>query len=161
FSRRTRLEHLAVMTLFAVLALTGFPQKFFPAAGTQWIVDVVGGIDRVRWLHRVAGMTFALLFAVHVGGAVWPTLRRPAARSPVPQGRDFRDAVDMLQYQLGTRPAPPAFDRFDYRQKFEYWGLLLGGAVMVATGFLLLFPLLATAVVNGQLVPAARAAHSN
>lgn len=94
-------------------------------------------------------------------GAVWPTLRRRAALSLVPDAKDFRDAAATLRYQLGTAPKPPEFDRFDYRQKFEYWGLLLGGSVMVATGFLLLFPLLATAVLGGQFVPAAKVAHSN
>jgi len=161
FSRRTRVEHVAVMGLFLALAVTGFPQKFYPAPWTRWFVDVLGGIDAVRWLHRASGVLFALLFAVHVVGAVGPTLRRKAALSLVPEAKDFRDAAATLRYQLGTAPKPPAFDRFDYRQKFEYWGLLLGGSVMVATGFLLLFPLLATAVLGGQFVPAAKVAHSN
>ena len=161
FSLRTRIEHASVMGLFLALAVTGFPQKFYPAPWTRGLVDVLGGIDAVRWLHRASGVTFALLFAVHVVGAVWPTLRRKAALSLVPEAKDFRDAAATLRYQLGTAPPPPAFDRFDYRQKFEYWGLLLGGSVMVATGFLLLFPLLATAVLGGQFVPAAKVAHSN
>jgi len=161
FTRRTRMEHAGVMGLFLALAATGFPQKFYPAPWTQRVVDVLGGIDAVRWLHRASGVMFALLFAVHVVGAAWPTLRRKAALSLVPEAKDFRDAVETLRYQLGTAPKPPAFDRFDYRQKFEYWGLLLGGSVMVATGFLLLFPLVATAVLGGQFVPAAKVAHSS
>jgi hypothetical protein len=124
-------------------------------------VDVLGGIDAVRWLHRASGVLFAVLFVVHVVGAAWPTLRHKAALTLVPEAKDFRDAAATLRYQLGTAPKPPAFDRFDYRPKFEYWGLLLGGSVMVATGFLLLFPLLATAVLGGQFVPAAKVAHSN
>jgi formate dehydrogenase subunit gamma len=161
FTRRTRAEHASVMGLFLLLALTGFPQKFFPAPWAQSFVDVLGGIDRLRWLHRAAGVAFALLFAVHVAGAVWPTLRRRAALSLVPEAKDFHDAAAMLRYQLGAQVRPPQFDRFDYRQKFEYWGLLLGGSVMVATGFLLLLPLMASAILGGQLIPAAKVAHSN
>lgn len=161
FSRRTRIEHASVIGLFLALAVTGFPQKFYPAPGTRWLVDALGGIDAVRWLHRASGLLFAVLLVVHVVGAAWPTLRRKAALTLVPDAKDFRDAAAILRYQLGVVPKPPAFDRFDYRQKFEYWGLLLGGSVMVATGFLLLFPLLATAVLGGQFVPAAKVAHSN
>jgi cytochrome b subunit of formate dehydrogenase len=161
FSLRTRIEHVSVMGLFLALAVTGFPQKFYPAPGTRWLVDALGGIDAVRWLHRASGVSFAVLFVVHVVGAIWPTLRQKAALTLVPDAKDFRDAAATLRYQLGAAPKPPAFDRFDYRQKFEYWGLLLGGSVMVATGFLLLFPLLATAVLGGQFVPAAKVAHSN
>lgn len=161
FSRRVRAEHAAVMSLFVVLALTGFPQKFFPAPWAQGVVDVLGGIDRARWLHRAAGMAFALLFVLHLAGAVWPTIRRRARLALVPGPQDFRDAVAMLRHQLGASDEHPHFDRFDYRQKFEYWGLLLGGAVMIATGFVLLLPLLAALVLGGQLVPAAKVAHSN
>ena len=161
FSRRTRLEHASVMGLFLALAVTGFPQKFYPAPWTRWFVDALGGIDAARWLHRGAGTAFAALLVLHVVGAAWPTLRRREPLSLVPGAKDFRDAAAMLRYQLGTAAAPPAFDRFDYRQKFEYWGLLLGGSVMVATGFLLLYPLLASAVLGGQFVPAAKVAHSN
>ena len=39
------------------------------------------------------------------------------------------------------RTLPPRFGRFDYRQKFEYWGLIFGSLVMVATGFILYFPI--------------------
>ena len=161
FTRRTRVEHASVMGLFLLLALTGFPQKFFPAPWSQSFVDALGGIDRMRWLHRAAGVAFAVLFVVHVLGAAWPTLRRRAALSLVPEAKDFQDAAAMLRYQLGAAPRPPAFDRFDYRQKFEYWGLLLGGSVMVVTGLLLLLPLLASAILGGQLIPAAKVAHSN
>jgi formate dehydrogenase subunit gamma len=161
FTLRTRVEHAAVMVLFVVLALTGFPQKFFPAAGTETLVTAMGGIDVVRWAHRAAGALFAVLLGVHLVGAAWPTLRRRAPLSLVPAWQDFRDAAAMLRYQLGTAERPPAFDRFDYRQKFEYWGLLLGGSVMVGTGVVLLFPLLAATFVGGQLVPVAKVAHSN
>jgi cytochrome b subunit of formate dehydrogenase len=161
FSRRTRIEHASVMGLFLALAVTGFPQKFYPAPWTQAIVGVLGGIDAVRWLHRAAGVLFALLLVLHVAGSAWPTLRRREALSLVPDAKDFRDAAAMLRYQLGTAARPPAFDRFDYRQKFEYWGLVLGGSIMVATGFLLLFPLLSTAILGGQFVPAAKVAHSS
>jgi formate dehydrogenase subunit gamma len=161
FTRRTRVEHASVMGLFLLLALTGFPQKFFPAPWAESFVDALGGIDRMRWLHRASGVAFTLLFILHVAGAVWPTLRRRAALSLVPEAKDFHDAAAMLRYQLGTAERPPQFDRFDYRQKFEYWGLLLGGSVMVATGLLLLLPLLASAILGGQLIPAAKVAHSN
>ena len=55
----------------------------------------------------------------------------------------------------------PKFDRFDYRQKFEYWGLVLGAVVVISTGLILYFPILFTRLFPGELVPAAKVAHSN
>ncbi|HET8579839.1 MAG TPA: hypothetical protein VFL31_02470, partial [Nitrospiraceae bacterium] len=50
FSMRQRVEHFLIMVLFILLALTGFPQKFFEAGWAQWVIAHLGGIDRVRWL---------------------------------------------------------------------------------------------------------------
>ena len=52
----------------------------------------------------------------------------------MPNRKDFSDAVLTIRYYLGLSDNHAAFDRFDYRQKFEYWGLLLGGVLMVGTG---------------------------
>ncbi len=34
----------------------------------------------------------------------------------------------------------PQYDRYNYKQKFEYWGLVFGNVIMVVTGFILFFP---------------------
>ena len=68
------------------------------------------------------------------------TLQRKMKLTLVPNRQDFKDAVQQLRYYLGARGDAGAFDRFDYRQKFEYWGLVLGGLVMIATGLRPLLP---------------------
>jgi len=161
FSPRQRAEHLAVMLLFLLLSLTGFPQKFYDAGWSHVVVDALGGIERVRWLHRAAGVLFAAFALVHLGGAVVAVTLGRARASLVPTRKDFRDAVTTLRYYLGLSELQAKFDRFDYRQKFEYWGLVLGGVVMVVTGFFLLFPITVTAFLPGELIPAAKVAHSN
>jgi formate dehydrogenase gamma subunit len=161
FSRRQRLEHAVVMVLFLVLALTGFPQKFSDAGFSAGVVAALGGVERMRLVHRVAGVLFSLAALVHVAGAALDILRHRAEASMVPTRQDFRDAVFTLRYYLGAGEHPPRYGRFDYRQKFEYWGLLLGGMVMIATGFALLFPLLATRFLPGEVIPAAKLAHSS
>ena len=41
FSRRQRIEHAIVMTTFVLLALTGFPQKFFETGWARGIVRLL------------------------------------------------------------------------------------------------------------------------
>jgi cytochrome b subunit of formate dehydrogenase len=79
----------------------------------------------------------------------------------VPNRQDFRDAIVTLRYYLGVSEQQARFDRFDYRQKFEYWGLVLGAVVVAVTGFVLLYPAAVTRWLPGELVPAAMVAHSN
>lgn len=161
FSLRQRLEHVAVMVLFVALALTGFPQKFPDAAWARWLVDAMGGLAVARWLHRAAGLFFGALAALHLGSAVLGLIRRRQPLTLVPSRKDFRDVVQNLRYYLGLTEERARFDRFDYREKFEYWGMVMGAVIMTLTGLMLYFPLLVTRLLPGQMIPVAKVAHSN
>jgi cytochrome b subunit of formate dehydrogenase len=161
FNVRQRLEHVTVMVLFILLAVTGFPQKFYEAGWAAAVVDALGGVPRVRWLHRAAGLLFVALTAWHLLTAVVTAATRRVPLSMVPTRRDFGDVVTSLRYYLRLSERQPRFDRFDYREKFEYWGLIIGALVMSATGVLLLFPILVAQYLPGELIPVAKVAHSN
>jgi cytochrome b subunit of formate dehydrogenase len=161
FSVRQRAEHLAIMILFTVLSVTGLPQKFFEYGGAVWILDLLGGVDRARFIHRLAGLLFAALAVVHVSGVASRVVFGGARLTMVPTRQDFRDAIATMRFYLGLSDAQPRFDRFDYRQKFEYWGLILGAVIVIATGLILYWPVLATRLLPGELIPAAKVAHSN
>jgi len=55
----------------------------------------------------------------------------------LPKIRDVREAVHTASYNLGHRPNPPRYARFNYIEKAEYWALVWGTAVMAFTGVLL------------------------
>jgi cytochrome b subunit of formate dehydrogenase len=160
FSVLERVEHFSVMSLFAVLAVTGFPQKFYDHRWAQVLTGWLGGVDTARWFHRGAGLTFGALLVVHIVRLVVSVVRGTTALSMVPTRQDFLDAVQTIKYYLRVSDTAPAFDRFDYRQKFEYWGLLLGSGIVVGTGLTLLFPIQTATWLPGQIIPAAYVAHS-
>lgn len=161
FSARQIAEHFLIMVLFIILAATGFPQKFFDAGWAQWVILHLGGIDRVRWLHRFSGILFTLVALQHFCVVLFLTATRRMDLSMVPNKKDFRDAITTLRYYLGQSEEQAQFGRFDYRQKFEYWGLVFGGIIMMLTGFILYFPTFFTRFLFGELVPAAQVAHSS
>jgi cytochrome b subunit of formate dehydrogenase len=161
FTLKQRIEHASVMTLFIVLALTGLPQKFFEASWARGIINALGGIEQVRWVHRAAGIAFTLFTAAHLGIISALVVTGRAALSLVPTRQDFLDAIQQLRYYLGMTDQPARFDKFDYKQKFEYWGLVLGAVIVISTGLVLLFPVLATTYLPGEIVPASKLAHGN
>jgi formate dehydrogenase subunit gamma len=161
FSKKQRIEHFVVMTTFVLLALTGFPQKFYEAGASRFLVKIFGGLDGARLVHRVSGFLFAALTFFHLSAATLSTLQNRMKMTLVPDQQDFKDAVQQLRYYLGLTDTEAKFDRFDYRQKFEYWGLVLGGLVMISTGFILYFPMLIARFLPGELIPMAKVAHSN
>jgi formate dehydrogenase subunit gamma len=160
FSPLQRFEHFAIMALFIVLALTGFPQKFYDHRWAQVLIGWLGGVDIARWFHRAAGLMFAALLVAHIARLVIQTVSGRVSLSMVPTRQDFLDAKQTLRYYFGLTDRQAKFDRFDYRQKFEYWGLLLGSGIVVGTGMVLLFPILTARLLPGQLIPAAYLAHS-
>ena len=161
FSRRQRLEHFAIMLLFVLLCLTGFPQKYPDAEWSRWLNDAMGGVQVLRFLHRGAGLMLGALTAVHFTVVIVGVATRRMPLSMVPTRQDFLDAIRTLRYYLRVTDTPARFGRFDYREKFEYWGLVIGNLVMVSTGLVLLLPILASRYLGGELVPVAKVAHSN
>ena len=161
FSFWARLQHAAVILLFGVLLLTGMPQKWPYVDASRWVIAHLGGIYITRWLHRLAGITFGLVLVAHLAVAIVSVLTRRAQPTMLLSRQDFVDAIDQLRYYVGRRAEAPRFGRFDYRQKFEYWGLVFGGIVMAATGLVLYFPVLVSRLLPAELIPAAKVMHSN
>jgi len=50
-----------VIALFALLLLTGMPQKWPYVEASRWIIEHLGGIFAVRWLHRAAGVALVTI----------------------------------------------------------------------------------------------------
>jgi len=161
FSVERRIEHACVMLLFLVLAVSGSAQKFFEAQWAQWLIAAMGGLQNVRWVHRGAGILFAAVVVGHLAWALYLVASRRSKPSIVPTRKDFSDAVMMIRYYLRLSDEQAQFDRYDYRQKFEYWGMVLGSMLMIMTGFMLYLPVLTTRLLPGEFIPAARIAHSN
>jgi len=159
FNRMLIGEHWAVMMLFTLLVITGIPQRYAEASWAQWIVHYLGGIDIARGMHRIAGILFAALAVWHLGRVIYGVLFKRRTPHMIPTSKDFRDAISTLRYYLRLSEEHPKFDRYDFRQKFEYFGLIMGGMVMIITGFLLYAPLFFTKFLPAFLIPVAKMAH--
>jgi len=160
FSFWARFQHASVILLFGLLLLTGLPQKWPYAEASRWVIEHLGGIFVTRWLHRAAGIAFTVLLGAHLLIAIGGVMSRRIPPSMLLSRKDFHDALDNLRYYAGFTDAGPRFGRFDYRQKFEYWGLIFGAMIMVLSGFILYFPIVVSRVLPAELIPAAKVMHS-
>ncbi|NNG16893.1 MAG: hypothetical protein HKM89_10470 [Gemmatimonadales bacterium] len=158
FSLVERLEHLLSMVTFTLLVLTGLPQSYPESSLGNWFIALWGGIGSTRVLHRVAGVLFVTLLVIHVGRAVVGAFRQGHVPQMFPHKQDFADAMQTVRHYLRNSPLPRV-GKFDFREKFEYWGLFLGGTLMSVTGFVLLFPESASQVLPGLVLAVARVMH--
>jgi formate dehydrogenase subunit gamma len=161
FSPIRRFEHWTVAIGFIVLVVTGFPQKFDSSALGHWVVTMLGGLENVRAIHRIVGLIFCAqglghILAIFVGG-----LTKRMRMTMMPTAEDVRDAWAMLRYYLGKQAKKPALPKFDYRQKFEYMGMVLGGLVMISSGLALMYPGWVVRLLPGELILVAQVLHTS
>lgn len=158
FNRTERFEHLASAFTFIALVVTGLPQTRPDLPLAQAIIGALGGIWSTRVIHRVIGVLFIILMVTHVTRAVMNALKRHRLPVMVPERKDFEDVLKTFRHYLFREPMPRV-GKFDFMEKFEYWGLFLGGIVMSSTGLILLFPEIVSQLLPGVLVAATRIMH--
>ena len=129
-----RVQHLALLTSFFVLALTGFALKF----PDSWLAAFLAMSEHVRSIvHRVAAVVLIGSGFYHVFYLAWKPEGRKLLRNMLPQPKDATDVVRNLGYYLGRIHRKPEFARFSYVEKAEYWALVWGTIVMATTGIML------------------------
>jgi len=154
FDRVDRTLHGFLMLSFLGLAFTGMPVLFSTTPWAGRVARLLGGYTVIHRMHRVFATIMIAVFIVHVGRL----LRRVIARkdysvfwgpaSMVPQPKDVAEMVQHLRWFVGLGPRP-AFDRYTYWEKFDYWAVFWGMAIIGGSGLLLWFPVAFARVMPG------------
>ena len=160
FSISQLIQHWVMVVSFTALAITGLPQRYAQSAGADALIGVMGGIETVRIVHRGAAIVFILVTLFHFFQLAHRFLVQHARPTILPGFKDVTDLFDSVRYHLHLTHHHPRLPRFNFMEKIEYWSLIWGSLLMIATGFLLWNPVLATRFLPGEFVPAAKMAHS-
>jgi cytochrome b subunit of formate dehydrogenase len=153
-----RWQHGLLATSFIVLVYTGFALKFPDTWLFAWFVALERGYAWRGWVHRGAAVFMVMACLWHL--AYLPTRRgRSHLLAMLPRFQDVKETVQNIQYLLGLRAEPPRFDRFSYIEKAEYWALIWGSVVMVATGALLWFENLSLTFLTKWMLDVATMVH--
>jgi len=159
FTARHIANHWVMLIGFLGLVITGMPQKFPAEMWAKGVVLILGGVERVRFIHHLLGTIMALQLVWHVAEGVWLHLVRRLDMPMIPKLADVRDFMQQIRFNVGLASEPPAMDRYGFAEKLEYLALVWGTAVMVLTGLLLLYPVRWSALFPGEWILAAKAAH--
>lgn len=155
-----RVQHIVLMVSFIILIITGFPVLFF-----EWrFWQIVFGLPLFFYirglLHRIFGVMLIGLSIFHIFYLLLSKDGKEFFRAMIPRGKDFKDAFETFMHYFGfTRYLKsrgilkkffeknpywlfnelPKYDRYDFRQKFEYWAVVWGSFVMILTGLAMWF----------------------
>jgi cytochrome b subunit of formate dehydrogenase len=181
FSPFERFLHFLVVTSFLLLVVTGMPLKFYYTDWAKMIFHILGGPETARTLHRLGAIVTFFYFGLHLAaltGKAWKgrkTLRDPASGrfqfqrlwktlfgpdSMVPTFQDWRDLVAHNKWFFGRGPKPE-FDRWTYWEKFDYFAVFWGVAIIGASGLIMWFPEFFTRFLPGWVINIALILHSD
>jgi cytochrome b subunit of formate dehydrogenase len=164
FDANTRRLHIVVMTTFLGLSATGMPLLFSEAPWARRLASVFGGFHGAGLVHRFFGATLLAAVVWHVAHVFYRAFVRGerglfwGPDSMVPRGKDFADFYGQMKWFFGLGPQPE-FDHFTYWEKFDYWAVLWGTAIMGAAGLILWFPVLAARFLPGWMFNVALFVH--
>jgi cytochrome b subunit of formate dehydrogenase len=164
FDLKTRILHIVIMTTFLGLAATGMPLLFSEASWAGVLATVFGGFHGAGLVHRFMGATLLLAVVWHLADVFWRAFVRGengllwGPTSMVPQPRDVADFYGQMKWFFGAGPRPK-FEHFAYWEKFDYWAVLWGTAIMGAAGLVLWFPLIASRILPGWMFNVALFVH--
>src|SRR5208282_2230862 len=176
-----RLLHFLVVTSFLLLVITAMPLKFYYTAWAKAIFSVIGSAETARTLHRFGALVTFTYFGLHISKLVATCItRRAAMRDPatgrislkrmwkavfgpdsmIPTLADWRDFVAHNKWFFGKGPKPQ-FDRWTYWEKFDYFAVFWGVAIIGASGLIMWFPTFFTRFLPGWVINIALILHSD
>jgi cytochrome b subunit of formate dehydrogenase len=123
------------------------------------MIGAMGGIEATRLIHRGAAIILLLVTIYHFIAVAYRIYVQRVAMTMLPGWQDVKDALQTLGHNLGLYKLAPKMGRYTFGEKVEYWAVIWGTVIMAITGFMLWNPIATTAVLPGEFIPAAKAAH--
>ena len=160
FTIGQRWEHAILILGVTIQLLTGLPQRFRTATWSQQLLPTPERVELVQDIHHISAVVLILLAIYHLGRGALLLSRRKLSADIFPTWDDVRDAASMVKYLLFLSKEKPRYGKYSFEQKFTYWFLFVALGILGVSGLILWFPEIATRVLPGGIVPAAKFAHS-
>ena len=158
-SRFERICHLTLILSFGMLVITGFALKF-PEVFFARALFALGMDETIRALiHRLSGSIMTIDMIVFAFYLFKRRRGKSFFKEVLPKKRDISDFFKSIKFYLGRIRNQPKYSVFNFAEKFEFWALIWGTAVMVFTGIILWFPKAIPADWPVWVLPVARLIH--
>lgn len=140
FDLNQRIQHIWLFTTTFVLALTGFAQMYYDSWG-YYVGQFLGGQPNLISAHLLSAFLLGVLIVYHFAFYGTQYVVRRMRGNPVPLSimlgkKDITDFIQSMKWMIGRGDAP-RYPKYDYAQKFDYWGIYWGMIILGAPGVLL------------------------
>lgn len=168
FTRLQRALHACMIISFISLALTGMSLKFSYTAWAVTLSRLLGGFQTAGYIHRTAALLMFGVFSTHLYDLYrlkkheyksWRALLL-GPNTMLPTRQDLKQFLATMKWFLGMGPRP-LYGRWTYWEKFDYFAVFWGIAIIGSTGLALWFPILFTRFLPGSFINVATIIHSD
>jgi cytochrome b subunit of formate dehydrogenase len=132
-----RLQHAVTAISFIVLVWTGFALKYPDQWWARPLLLMEGATSLRSLAHRVAAAVFMAVSLTHLVSLIVSRQLREHWKEMLPNRNDPREALSNFAYNIGLGDRRPSRSAHSYIEKAEYWAVVWGAIVMVASGLLL------------------------
>lgn len=140
FSLNQRIQHVIAMLSILVLCITGLALRYHDTWLGRAMISVEGGFETRGILHRAAALVLVGLAAYHLLYLLFSDQGHSDLKKIAPSLRDFSNLLGVIRSSVsGSKERLLPFGKFNLRQKVQYFGVILGSALMIVTGFILWF----------------------
>ena len=132
-----RVQHAVMALSFITLVWTGFALKYPDQWWARPLLLLEGKVSIRSLVHRIAAVVFMAVSVTHLVSLIVSAKLRGHWKEMWPKVADMREGLSNFAYNLGLGDEPPGRSSHSYVEKAEYWAVVWGAVVMVATGLLL------------------------
>lgn len=164
FTLGQRYLHGLLMATFLGLAGTGMALRFSYTDWASSFAHAIGGFVVILFFHKVCAVLLTTVFVIHVSHVLYRGfVKRETGvfwgpNSMVPQPRDIADFLRQLRWFFWLGPKPE-FDRHTYWEKFDYWAVFWGMAIIGISGYMMWFAPFFARLVPGYVMNIALLVH--
>ncbi|HXK07324.1 MAG TPA: cytochrome b/b6 domain-containing protein [Verrucomicrobiae bacterium] len=132
-----RLQHAVLVVSFLTLIWTGFALRYPDTFWARPLLLMEGRISIRSLIHRIAAAIFVAVSVTHLVSLIVSRKLRKHWTEMLPNVNDPREALSNFAYNLGLGDKSPGRSPHSYVEKAEYWAVIWGAVVMIASGTLL------------------------
>jgi cytochrome b subunit of formate dehydrogenase len=132
-----RIQHAVLAISFMTLVWTGFALKYPDQWWARPLLLLEGARSIRSLIHRVAAAVFIGISVTHLISLIMSRKLRNHWKEMLPNTNDPREALSGFAYNLGLGEHAPVRSPHSYIEKAEYWAVVWGAIVMIASGTLL------------------------
>jgi len=138
FNLAERIQHIVLFVSLIMLLLTGLSLAYYDSWFGKFMISLEGGLQGRGRLHNFFAFVLIALGIFHAFYITFSDKGHKEISYLKYRKEDFKKLLISFKYNFGLSKEKPSFGRYNLAQKFQYWGVIIGCAIMIVTGIVLL-----------------------